>query len=57
MLTPVFVVRKSLFVVPFSKDDHFIGREDVFANIDMTDKRVPMPRHCRMAIVGLGGVG
>ena len=57
MLTPVLLVRKSLFVVPFSKDDHFIGREDVFANIEMTDKRAPPPRHCRMAIVGLGGVG
>ena len=57
MLTPVLLVRKSLFVVPFSKDDHFIGREDVLANIDMADKRTPLPRHCRVAIVGLGGIG
>lgn len=57
MLIPVLLVRKSLFVVPFSKDDHFVGREDILANIDMTDKRAPPLQHQRVAIVGLGGVG
>ncbi|KAF2730992.1 hypothetical protein EJ04DRAFT_443952, partial [Polyplosphaeria fusca] len=45
----------TLFTVPFSRDDHFVGREDAIANI--SSKRAASPNHSRIALVGLGGVG
>ena len=43
---------KVLFLVPFCRDDHFIGREEFLSTIDRkfaTEQRV--------AICGIGGVG
>lgn len=45
------------FLVPFSRDDFFIGREDILATISVTNKQALAPRHRRAALVGLGGVG
>lgn len=45
------------FLVPFSRDYSFIGREDILAMIGVTDKQISTRRHRRAALVGLGGVG
>ncbi|KAJ4301286.1 hypothetical protein N0V90_003377 [Kalmusia sp. IMI 367209] len=43
-----------LFMVPFSRDDCFVGREDIIAEV--SEHRASQT-HPRMALVGLGGVG
>ncbi|KAF2027559.1 HET-domain-containing protein [Setomelanomma holmii] len=45
----------ALFMVPFSRDDLFVGREDIVAKI--SERRAAAPTHTSMALVGLGGVG
>ncbi|EUC36943.1 hypothetical protein COCCADRAFT_86924, partial [Bipolaris zeicola 26-R-13] len=45
----------SLFMVPFSKDNFFIGREDIINKIK--ERRKAAPSHTRTALFGLGGVG
>ncbi|KAF1996952.1 hypothetical protein P154DRAFT_607067 [Amniculicola lignicola CBS 123094] len=45
----------ALFIVPFAKDDLFIGREDIIAEIG--EKRAALCNHIRLALVGLGGIG
>ncbi|KAH9865613.1 hypothetical protein J1614_009198 [Plenodomus biglobosus] len=45
----------TLFMVPFAKDDLFVGREDIIAKI--SGRRAAAPTHTRVALVGLGGVG
>ena len=57
MLTEILSVRKPSFIVPFAKDDSFIGREDILADIDVINKQASLSRHIRVALVGLGGVG
>ncbi|KAI9685382.1 MAG: hypothetical protein M1822_004513 [Bathelium mastoideum] len=44
-----------LFMVPFPKDNSFIGREDIIANL--SEHRAASQAHTRVALVGLGGVG
>lgn len=46
---------KALFMVPFSQDNFFIGREDVIHQIK--ERRKAATSHTRTALVGLGGVG
>lgn len=43
---------KAAFLVPFDKDDKFVGREDILSKID---ERLKNKR--RVAIAGIGGVG
>lgn len=56
ILTSIVPVSKP-FLVPFSRDYSFIGREDILAMIGVTTKQSSAPRHRRQALVGLGGVG
>jgi hypothetical protein len=56
MLTLILLVRKPLFVVPFLRDDLFVGREDILVDIDVINKLTLLHRHSRAALVGLGGV-
>jgi hypothetical protein len=42
-------------MVPFSRDEWFIGREDIIAEI--SEHRTALQTHTRVALVGLGGVG
>ncbi|MCJ1429383.1 hypothetical protein MMC29_007297, partial [Sticta canariensis] len=45
--------------VPFPKDDMFVGREDIIANIHKRHEQAASQNnvHSRVALVGLGGVG
>ncbi|KAI4940646.1 hypothetical protein J4E91_011283 [Alternaria rosae] len=45
----------ALFLVPFARDDMFVGREDIIAKI--SERRAAASSHTRVALVGLGGVG
>lgn len=44
-----------LFMVPFSRDPSFVGREDIL--VKLSERAVASPAHVRTALVGLGGVG
>ncbi|KFY67480.1 hypothetical protein V496_01551 [Pseudogymnoascus sp. VKM F-4515 (FW-2607)] len=46
-----------LFIVPFSQDEHFIGREDILDQLELGGQQEASKRHTRHALVGLGGVG
>ncbi|OBT60411.1 hypothetical protein VE03_10205 [Pseudogymnoascus sp. 23342-1-I1] len=46
-----------LFTVPFSQDEHFIGREDILDQLDIGGQQGAPKKHRRHALVGLGGVG
>ncbi|KFY63111.1 hypothetical protein V496_04185 [Pseudogymnoascus sp. VKM F-4515 (FW-2607)] len=46
-----------LFIVPFSQDEHFVGREGILDQLDFGGQRETPRKHRRHAIVGLGGVG
>lgn len=46
-----------LFIVPFSQDEHFVGREDILNQLDFGGQQETPRKHRRHAIVGLGGVG
>ena len=46
-----------LFIVPFSQDDHFIGREELLGELDLGGQQAAPIKHRRDALVGLGGVG
>ena len=52
MLRPV---NDALFMVPFSRDKWFVGRADIIAEI--SEHRIALQTHTRVALVGLGGVG
>jgi hypothetical protein len=48
----------ALFMIPFSRDDLFVGREDIIAEISSKrHKQAASRNHTRLALVGLGGVG
>jgi hypothetical protein len=47
----------ALFMVPFSKDSLFVGREDIIAEISEKRKQAALRNHTRLALIGLGGVG
>ncbi|KAF2195869.1 hypothetical protein K469DRAFT_20120 [Zopfia rhizophila CBS 207.26] len=47
----------ALFMVPFPRDNLFVGREDIIAEISMKRKQAASRNHIRLALVGLGGVG
>lgn len=51
----LLLASNTLFMVPFAKDDLFVGREDIIAKI--SGRRAAAPTHTRVALVGLGGVG
>jgi hypothetical protein len=44
-----------LFMVPFSRDDLFVGRRDIIAKI--SEKQAASRNHTRVALIGLGGIG
>jgi hypothetical protein len=47
-----------LFMVPFSRDDLFVGRGDIIAKIsEKRSKQAASRNHTRIALVGLGGIG
>jgi hypothetical protein len=46
---------EALFMVPFSRDGLFVGREEIVGKISAC--RAATPAHTRVALVGLGGVG
>ena len=51
------LVLAKLFIVPFSQDDQFIGREEILDELDLGGKQAVAEKHKRDALVGLGGVG
>lgn len=51
------LVFAKLFIVPFSQDDHFIGREEILGELDLGGKLEAPIKHRRDALVGLGGLG
>ena len=46
-----------LFIIPFSQDDHFIGREEILGELGLGGQQAAPIKHRRDALVGLGGVG
>jgi hypothetical protein len=57
ILTGVLPVLDALFTVPFSRDNSFVGREDIIAEISKKRKQAGLQNHSRLGLVGLGGVG
>ena len=53
----LLVATNALFIVPFSRDDLFVGREGIIAEISEKRKQAVSRNHTRIALVGLGGVG
>ena len=53
----VHLALAKLFIVPFSRDDHFVGREDILSQLDLGGHQEAPKKHRRHALVGLGGVG
>jgi hypothetical protein len=47
----------ALFMIPFSKDSLFVGREDIIGEISEKRKQAALRNHTRLALIGLGGVG
>lgn len=45
----------ALFIVPFARDDLFVGREHILAQI--SERREVASSHPRVALVELGGAG
>ena len=48
---------QSFFMVPFRRDDNFVGRKNILKIIDERRKHMASRNHFRLALVGLGGVG
>ncbi|OBT60492.1 hypothetical protein VE03_10079 [Pseudogymnoascus sp. 23342-1-I1] len=44
-------------MVPFQRDSAFVGREDILAEIGEKFEQAASQDHCRVALVGLGGIG
>jgi hypothetical protein len=44
-------------MVPFPKDENFIGREEILAKIGDAYRQDSLSKHKRVALVGLGGIG
>ena len=55
-LLRAFADERALFLVPFEKDGDFVGRDADIARLFQLLKSGP-PRHRRVALVGMGGVG
>lgn len=45
------------FIVPFPRDEHFVGRENILGQLDLGGEQEAPKKHWRHALVGLGGVG
>ena len=45
------------FMVPFPKDENFVGRDEILAEIDEAAMQDSLSKHKRVALVGLGGIG
>ncbi|KAH7308302.1 hypothetical protein BKA65DRAFT_601734 [Rhexocercosporidium sp. MPI-PUGE-AT-0058] len=54
---PIAFNTKPQFMVPFPKDEQFIGREDILARIEDFDRQDSLSKHKTVALVGLGGIG
>lgn len=56
---PACSVVAKQFRVPFSQDEHFVGREEILDQLDsgLKGARRTQGKHRRDALVGLGGVG
>jgi hypothetical protein len=48
---------KPRFMLPFPRDHHFIGREDILDQINQSIIIHSVSGHARVALVGLGGIG
>jgi hypothetical protein len=48
---------KPVSTVPFKRDTHFVGREDLMRRTDSVIGNSIFQDHSRVALVGLGGVG
>jgi hypothetical protein len=57
LITPILLVSKPSFIVPFLRDSKFVGREDILADINRRHKQANSQGHTSLALVGLGGVG
>lgn len=53
----MFVGPPKLFTVPFQRDDNFVGRKAVLAEIYRRHQKAVSRTHTRIALVGMGGVG
>jgi hypothetical protein len=49
---PAYASAAAVFLLPFERDDHFVGREDVLHTITKT-----LEVQSRVAVAGIGGVG
>ncbi|KAH0562434.1 hypothetical protein GP486_002873 [Trichoglossum hirsutum] len=47
----------TLFMLPFPRDELFVGREDALDQIARSVRLESATKHSRMALVGLGGIG
>lgn len=52
-----YVASRAFFTVPFQRDDKFVGRESVMAEVDRRYQKAASQNHLRIALVGMGGVG
>ncbi|KAH0566263.1 hypothetical protein GP486_000338 [Trichoglossum hirsutum] len=57
LMNALLLATDALFMVPFPRDDFFVGREDIIAEIREIREKAVSPNHTRLALVGLGGVG
>jgi len=51
------LVHVSQFMVPFPRDENFVGRDEILAKIDDAARQDSLSKHKRVALVGLGGIG
>ena len=49
---PAYASAAAIFLLPFERDDHFVGREDILDTITKT-----LEVQSRVAVAGIGGVG
>lgn len=55
--TPASVVASTLFMLPFQRDDMFVGRKDILAKINDIYQSAVAQNHTQLALVGIGGAG
>ncbi|KAL4739076.1 hypothetical protein BDV11DRAFT_170455 [Aspergillus similis] len=48
---------RTFFTVPYQRDEDFIGRESVMADLDDKLQSITSAKHTRVALVGIGGIG
>ncbi|KAL4778621.1 hypothetical protein BJX76DRAFT_352467 [Aspergillus varians] len=48
---------RPFFTVPYQRDDNFVGRKSIMADLDDKLQSMTTAKHTRVALVGIGGVG